>query len=117
MQENQTDCGLFAIAFAVSLCFGHHPEAFWYTNLREHLTRCFEAKRISQFPVEFVHRSTLTRKLEMLPVYCICRLPEGDGLMVQCDQCFDWFHSTCVSVPQDVLDNSDQHWACPDCTK
>ena len=31
-------------------------------------------------------------------VYCICGGPDDRGLMIQCDQCQDWFHGKCVSV-------------------
>ena len=31
-------------------------------------------------------------------VYCICGGPDDGGLMIQCDQCQDWFHGKCVSV-------------------
>ena len=39
-QEGGSDCGLFAIAFAVSICLGINPSKFIYDqeNMRRHLT-------------------------------------------------------------------------------
>ncbi|RXK42269.1 hypothetical protein M231_00259 [Tremella mesenterica] len=33
-------------------------------------------------------------------VFCICRKPSGDddGPMIECDQCKDWFHFSCVGL-------------------
>ena len=52
VQEGLTECGLFAIAFAVTLAFGDNPEAciFDQSRMRPHLHACFEKQCISKFP-------------------------------------------------------------------
>ena len=30
--------------------------------------------------------------------FYICRLPDDGKLMIQCDECLDWFHGSCVGV-------------------
>ena len=52
MQEGHTKCGLFAIAFAVTLAFGNNPEAckFDQSKMRSHLHTCFKEHCISKFP-------------------------------------------------------------------
>ena len=53
-QKGSTDCGLFAIATATSLCFGDDPTMILYTqdDLRQHLLDCLTAEDISPFPHE-----------------------------------------------------------------
>ena len=55
----------------------------------------------------------MNKNIEKINVYCLCRLPEGDGLMVECDLCKEWFHSTCVKLPDDI---NESEWICPNCT-
>ena len=31
-------------------------------------------------------------------VFCLCGKPDDGKLMIQCDQCSDWFHGKCVSI-------------------
>lgn len=31
-------------------------------------------------------------------VYCICRSTNGEGFMIQCEHCFEWFHGRCIKV-------------------
>ena len=44
-QSGPDDCGLFAIAFATTLCNGKQPESMFYDQqkMRSHLLSCFEA--------------------------------------------------------------------------
>ena len=39
----------------------------------------------------------------------VCRRPDDDRLMVQCDQCDGWFHGECVGVTTQVVANLDQY--------
>lgn len=54
--------------------------------------------------------------MEDLELWCYCRCPEGDELMIGCDypNCrIQWFHCSCLrmtSVPKGK-------WLCPDCRK
>ncbi|XP_024945840.1 uncharacterized protein LOC112495108 [Cephus cinctus] len=51
-QPNDKDCGVYAIAFAVTILFGLKPENVRYdsTQMRRHLLEMFESKRIEHFP-------------------------------------------------------------------
>ena len=31
-------------------------------------------------------------------VNCVCRHPDGDGMMVQCEVCLTWQHGGCMGV-------------------
>ncbi|CAF1381994.1 unnamed protein product [Rotaria sp. Silwood1] len=46
------DCGLFALAFATSLCYGHIPSSLSYDqkSLRNHYVNCIENNEIQRFP-------------------------------------------------------------------
>ena len=50
-QVGCSDCGLFAIAFAVSICLGMNPSKFIYDqeNMRRHLIECIENQKFSNF--------------------------------------------------------------------
>ena len=52
-QTNDSDCGVFAVAFAVSLALGRNPKhvTFHTSRMRPHLAGCLKAQKISMFPV------------------------------------------------------------------
>jgi len=51
-QPNGNDCGVFAIAFAVSLLFDLQPNRIIYDHnlMRQHLAEMFQSKKIEHFP-------------------------------------------------------------------
>ena len=52
-QTNDSDCGVFAIAFAVSLALGTDPMhvTFDIRRMRTHLATCLKDKKLNMFPV------------------------------------------------------------------
>ena len=52
-QTNNSDCGVFAIAFAVSLALETNPKhvTFDTSRMRSHLAFCLKAQKLSMFPV------------------------------------------------------------------
>lgn len=52
LQSNNNDCGVFAIAFAVSILFGLRPDTVLYDQnlMRQHLTQMFQFNKIEHFP-------------------------------------------------------------------
>ena len=52
-QSGGVDCGLFAIAFSVDLCYGIDPSAVVYdqSRMRKHLIECFDKMKLTQFPL------------------------------------------------------------------
>ena len=93
-QDGDSDCGVFAIAFATSLCAGSNPAEYTYRQdkLRDHLRQCLEEKKVTEFPSQAQPRKIkqLPNSVMKIPVFCECRQPKK-GNMVQCDQCQSGF--------------------------
>lgn len=93
-----SDCGLFAIAFAVSLCLGMNPSKFIYDQekMRRHLIECLESQKFSNFPFSI---NTNWKKKKVMKtresIYCNCR-GLYDSEMVQCVVCETWIHHRCL---------------------
>lgn len=51
-QVNSNDCGLFAIAFTISLCLGKNPADIFYfqSKMRAHYNNCIEIDDFKEFP-------------------------------------------------------------------
>ncbi|XP_078431113.1 chromatin remodeling protein EBS-like [Wolffia australiana] len=50
-------------------------------------------------------------------VYCKCEMPYNpDDLMVQCEECRDWFHPRCLSMSIEQAKKLD-HFLCSDCAE
>ena len=99
MQAGGSDCGLFAIAFATSLCYGQSPGKFHF----DHSTSisCFEGGHLEMFPIGRNRQSkNKVKATKTIAVYCSCRKPELAGSeMTQCGGCKDWFNiGFCITV-------------------
>ena len=45
-----------------------------------------------------------------------CRMPEIKNVsMIECEKCLGWFHTSCETVDEEVLDKSDVKWICHSC--
>ena len=132
-QQNATDCGIFAIAFATDLCHGIDPVRCNYSDgneLRHHFLKCLQEGIISPFPKQSIaKRKPLLKRMN---IYCKCRLPyilehkkkkEISGMvddikMIYCDCCQHWFHLTCVNVKGEfasIKDTKNTEWICDEC--
>lgn len=62
-QLNATDCGLYAIAFAVCVCYGNMPDAIVFDGclMRGHLYRMLIQNRFVEFPTHDIN-SSVSRK-------------------------------------------------------
>ena len=51
-QMNGHDCGVYAIAFATSLCYGQDMMSIHYDRIkmRQHLVKCLEGQMMIPFP-------------------------------------------------------------------
>ena len=117
LQGGASDCGLFALAFATSLCNSDDPTRHIYTQhaMRAHLLSAFESGKLEDFPVSRSRRSSLKPvKTEEFTVYCSCRQPFSGDQMIECSSCKEWYHDTCEMVPDDVR-NTRKHWTCSKC--
>lgn len=120
-QAGGADCGLFALAMAADLCRGLDPLNVTYhqDKMRTHLQECFEQLTLSPFPsnVKPVQKKQRIVNTTTIEVYCYCREPEKIP-MIECDKCFGWYHTSCVSVTDVMLsafNNKDTSWLCPTC--
>jgi len=51
-QSGQSECGLYAMAFAADLCVNIDPcsQVYYESKLRSHLLKCFVSQKITPFP-------------------------------------------------------------------
>ena len=68
------------------------------------------------FPFVCERRSRKVMTKQKVDVYCTCRIPEMGESMVECSRCAEWYHTSCVNVPQTALDNSSLPWYCKSCS-
>ena len=104
-QVRGSDCGLFALAFASSLCSGLDPFACNYNQaqMHSHLLKCFEKLEITPFPSpDHPRKLAHGRFLSMLivPIYCIRRLAwnKYDKKRSPLVQCSSWYHQSCLMM-------------------
>lgn len=114
-QEEGDDCGLFAIAYAVMLCFNEDPCKATYNQdiMREALVKSFEKMDIVSYKTNVVTIDNSKRPKILYEwtcsVHCSCRKPD-DGLeMGECSECKVWFHKECVKT------NFSDNWLCRQC--
>lgn len=110
MQRGSSDCGLFAVAFATSLCCGFNPAQVQYTQriFRNHPS-------MTIFPLcRKKSCVTAAAKQETITIHCTCR-QVSHGRMIQCGICEIWYHEKCVRVPRNVWKDISVKWNCPPC--
>nr|CAG8595661.1 15541_t:CDS:2 [Entrophospora candida] len=49
-------------------------------------------------------------------LYCVCRSSDGQSFMIECDECDEWFHGTCVNITNEEATLIDKYY-CPNCTE
>lgn len=116
-QNGGSDCGLFAIAFATTLCFGCDPVDWKYDQplLREHYIKCLESLKMTPFPTTDKRVPMLqSTSKAIVPIYCTCRMPNDGECYVECYMCHEWFHPECVKAPAWAI-NSKKSWKCSTC--
>ena len=99
IQPNTNDCGVYTIAFAVSLAFCKELAYLNYDNskMRPHLLKYLHNGVLTEFPSKPEQRKSLFIKDHSVPLYCSSRMPES-ALMFQCTNCQRWFHPECREV-------------------
>ena len=116
-QAGAKDCGLYAIAIALSLAMGVDPCTREYKQecLRSELFSSLERGEMKPFSSKKVKRRWRNGKVTHIQIYCKCRGIE-DGPMTECEECKEWFHKECCDVPEVFFSKSeDLQWTCMDC--
>ena len=128
-QSNCVDCGVFAIAFLVTLLFKQNPGkiTFRVCGMRDHLLRCLKQRSFQPFPVAKPAKVRIQHnakpKCVKLSLMCKCRMPwisqdaqNPDLWCAQCESCSEWYHKICVpTVPDEVFTVNNMKWFCPTC--
>ncbi|KAK2895856.1 hypothetical protein Q8A73_015344 [Channa argus] len=119
-QQRAMDCGLFAIANAVSLASGIDPADIQYNLnvMRAHLHTCLTKGKLKMFPhTQRKSRWIVAERCEILSKYCICHQYKEKADMVQCNECQGWYHSSCVNISAAVLEQIvTDGYCCPQCS-
>ena len=77
-QTNETNCGVFAIAFAISLACMEDLSLINYdeNNMRQHLVKCIKMGKLERFPrLPSVPKEMSRRKVVSIELFCTCRMP------------------------------------------
>ena len=118
-QTGVIDCGLFAIAFAVEVCFENtqvEKVKFKQKLMRSHLRKCLKNKTMTVFPQHTIDLTTKNTTPDIYPIelFCTCRMPDiYDEYMIECTECEKWFHFSCIGLePGDSTD----YWLCSECS-
>ena len=115
-QTNHSDCGLYAIAFAVDLCSGQDVCKRNYSAvlMRPHLYKIEDLLHFLLHADRPISSRAIAQK-KSVHVRCYCRMPDA-GLMIQCDSCKEWFHKECdISIPKEAWNNKKYKWNCKKC--
>ena len=130
-QTNGYDCGVFALAFAISLAYGQKPEETQYVgNLRKELMemllngvleplRCVSNKVFLRSAVlANMHVNVrLTKMHKSIDALCYCRLPESYGDLIQCQECKLYFHQRCFLIGSSHIAEKITKFICFGCRK
>ena len=126
-QSNSIDCGVFAIAFAVDVCFGLPTNESCYDviEMHNHLSTYLQLQELSPFPKisRRVPRCRLFQRY--IDIFCVCRQnffmsdtkDSVDNFMARCSICYEWFHKKCMSISKKVFSSEVEHkkWKCSNC--
>ena len=119
-QTNSSDCGVFAIATATSLCHGEDPTTVvWDTSkMRNHLMKCLLSNKMELFPKRGRAKqvsSNIVRSESKYELHCCCRRRhKRNQVMKHCSICNIWYHKSCINITKEEL--SINEWKCPNCT-
>lgn len=95
----------------------------WYDHTTEALKSENEAQVLESLYQEYLGLKIshpLGDYLEsQMKRYCICKqFNDGRSPMIECDECKEWFHSICVNIPAEVVQNDQlTGYICPSCSE
>jgi len=115
-QFGGTECGLYALAYCVSLAVGEDPceRVYDQREMRPHLISCIESKNLTTFPISKKRSRLQTKHTQLVITICpTCKDIDTGSLMVYCEECKRWYHQECVPPFDEDDDRCD--WICPNC--
>ena len=118
-QTNGTNCGIFAIAYAVDLANRQDPTKIRYDEgkMRKHFHDCLQAESLKPFPCNAGYHYCAQREIKRknIDLFCICRRPYRKGtLTMKCSMCRESFHKDCMDIP-DIVFEQRSFWCCKSC--
>ena len=119
-QSNRYDCGVLAIAVAYDLCAGNDPLTMVYEHrtIRQHLMECLKKCTISRFPIRETRTTREVIDTQVILLFCTCRMPEELEIqdpMAMCVSCKEWYHNSCMDIPDVVWKDKTIQWKCKSC--
>ena len=115
-QSGSSDCGIFAIAYALHNVLGHSlaETKFNQAMKRSHLLKCFTSRFFTPFPTIEISEPRMIKPLSLeISVYCTCMMPDTFDDMVQCGTCRKWYHMKCIGLSK--LPDAKEEWNCSYC--
>ena len=117
-QKGAADCGLYSLAYCVSLAYKEDPCLCVYSQaeMRVHLMACLEKGQLTEFQVLRKRRLTNNFRSSVTLFVCpVCLKPDDGELMIFCEGCQEWFHrNECVSADDEI--NEEMDWFCKQCS-
>ena len=112
-QMGGSDCGIFALAFTVSLCMRKDPHTQHSTQsvMREHPCSVSRGEKNVGFSTPWQEKATWkAQNYKQEESWCLLYLPfpwdkfDGKrGPLVQCVTCREWYHQNCLNIGGDVV--------------
>ncbi|KAJ8023112.1 HMG domain-containing protein 3 [Holothuria leucospilota] len=98
-QNDGSSCGVFALAFAATLCAGqdptkmHYDENTMWTELIDNLNNL----EMLPFGIKGTNRVARPKRISLIRegIFCTCRRPDDGNKMAECKFCKEWFHQAC----------------------
>ncbi|PIK34375.1 hypothetical protein BSL78_28799 [Apostichopus japonicus] len=99
-QTDGSSRGVFALAFASTLCAGEDPTKMHYDEgtMWQELINNLNDLQMLPFGIRAFNRSVKRRRIQILTegIFCTCRRPDDGNTMALCAFCNEWFHEACV---------------------
>ena len=85
--------------------------------LRSHLGECFMKGHLQPFLTIKNEEKQKLMNSHVPAIYYTCRLPDHCGsIMIQCDNCENWFHTVCTNTDTLLQQHSQTNtWYCFSC--
>ena len=104
-QSNWFDCGVYAIAFTISLLHSKSPVFFNYLDVRGNFIKLINTNNVISFDTQIASRKVEVLRIVKVDLYCSCRgifiKDIEDKLysdMTECENCLEWFHDNCIEL-------------------